>query len=261
MSKIKFEVASSDKIAEFIFDLKDSLEEKALEQRSGSPCIFVSLEPEIKKKLFNTKILTEDIKKGLKEIAEKKLNEKKQDLQKFKKEIENYWINVEKIYFNELEKNIPIDFEKEYICYVNNCVVSSYFNNNEISLIYFEEFSKLLKREEKQKLLSEISFIIAEEILHLIYFKYWRKIFGLNINYNEIFDIGSDDYSAWHIAEILPEFLLVENPIFTKFGWGKINRAKKGYFWIPKIKEKLDPLWRNKKNFKDFLIKAHKEII
>lgn len=261
MSKIRFEVASSDKIAEFIFDLKDSLKEEALKQRSGSSCIFVQIEPEIKTELLNAERLTVELKEKLKKIAEKKLNEKEKELKDFKKEVEDYWREIEENYFEEIQKNIPISLEKEYICYINNCVVSSYFNNNEISLTYFEEFSRLLKKEEKKKLLSEISFIIAEEVLHLIYFKYWKKIFNLNLTYDKIFDIGTDDYSAWHIAEIIPEFLLVQNSHFKKFGWGGIDRSKRGYFWIPKIKEKLGPLWKSKKNFKDFLIKAHRGIV
>ena len=52
MVKVHFEIPSFEKIAEFIYDLKDTLDKSTLKQRSSLDCIFVELKPKLKKELF-----------------------------------------------------------------------------------------------------------------------------------------------------------------------------------------------------------------
>lgn len=260
VSKVYFEIAPPEKIVEFVYDLRDTLDKSKLDQREGSPCIFVEFEPELKKELFYAKKLNPKLKEKLIHKIDEKMSSEREGMGEFMKEVKLKWEEVEKTFFNEMNKFFELGCERDFYCYVNNCVVSSYFGNNEISLIYFREINKNVDKEKKKELVEEATSIIAEEILHLLYFDYIRSVFNKNFTFDEIFDLGDDNYSGWHLTEIIPEYLLFNNPVFEKFGWNKINREKQGYFWIPKIKKKLDPLWQKRKSFKDFLIKAHKGV-
>lgn len=255
--KVNFEIPSTEKVVEFIYDLKGSLDESNLKQRGGSPCIFIDLEPELKKELFYAKELTSELKEKLIEKIEEKMNSRKNEMNNFLSEVEEKWREVERIFFSEMKRFFGFEDDKEFYCYTNNCVVSSYFDKKEVSLIYFEEFNKELNDNKKKKLLSEATFTVAEEILHLLYFDYIRRIFGREFSFDEIYDMGDDNYSGWHLAELMPEYLLVQNPLFEKFGWNKINREEQGYFWINEIRKKTDPIFKNK-NFKDFIVEIHK---
>ncbi|MEK6875215.1 MAG: hypothetical protein AABX30_00870 [Nanoarchaeota archaeon] len=62
----------------------------------------------------------------------------------------------------------------------------------------------------------------------------------------------------WKISEVIPEFILTDNR-FNKFGWRK--DLHKNYPFIEKVKQKLNPYWENKKDFKDFMIKIHKGLV
>lgn len=254
MSKVEFKIAPPEKIAEYIYDLRHTLDKSKLEQRGGLGCIFVELNPKLKKELFYSKKLTPSLKKKLIDNIKIKLNSQIEEMSLFLEEIKKEWKKIEMIYFKEMENIFEIKENKKYICYLNNCVVSAYFGDNEISLTYFEKF-----KENKKKILQDSTFVIGEEILHLIYFDYLRKIFNKNLSFEEVYGWGSDEYSGWHLVELMPEYLLVENPSFKKFGWNKINREKEGYFWIPKIRKKTDKIY-NKKNFKKFIFEIHKPL-
>lgn len=256
MAKVHFEIPSSEKIAEFVFNLKDTLDESILEQRSGSACIFIEFEPELKRELFYAKKLTPELKEKLIKEIERKMSSQKKEMNKFLNRVKSKWSEIEEIFFNEMKKFFEFENNRKFYCYINNCVVSSYFDENEISLIYFKEFNKDLNKNEKGGLLVEATFTIAEEILHLLYFDYIRKIFNKNFTFEEIYDLGNDNYSGWHLVELIPEYLLVGNPSFKKFGWNKIDRQKQGYFWISKIRKKTDLIFR-KNNFRDFIKKIY----
>lgn len=150
-----------------------------------------------------------------------------------------------------MKKIFGIKKNKKYVCYLNNCVVSAYFGNNEVSLTYFNK--------NKKRRIETSTFVIGEEILHLIYFDYIRKIFNKNFSFDEIYDLGNDEYSGWHLTELMPEYLLVQNLSFKKFGWNKMDREKEGYSWISRIREKTDKFY-NKKDFKNFILEIHKPL-
>ncbi len=128
-------------------------------------------------------------------------------------------------------------------------VVGAYFGNTEITINYTKDMH-----------VETGSFILAEEILHLVYWQVWKDIYKKNIsNIDEIFSIGKGKWSCWHIAEIIPEYLLVENSIFKKFGWKKQKRYLY-YTWIPELRKILNPIWENKKDFRGFIIKTHEKL-
>lgn len=257
MVKVHFEIPSFEKIAEFIYDLKDTLDKSTLKQRSSLDCIFVELKPKLKKELFYAKGLTSELKEKLVKEIEKKMNSEKEEMIKFLNQIKSKWKEIEKTFFNEMKKFFGFGDDKEFYCYINNCIVSSYFGRNEVSLIYFKEFDNKIEEEKKKKLMIEATSTIAEEILHLLYFDYLRKIFRKNFTFDEVYDMGNENYSGWHLVELMPEYLLTHNPAFKKFGWDKIEREKQGYFWIPKIRKKIDPIYKEK-SFKNFIIEIHK---
>lgn len=246
MSKVNFEIASPEKVVEFIYDLKGTLDESNLKQRGGSPCIFVELEPELKEELFYARELTFRLKEKLVKKIKRKMDSEIEGLNRFLERIREEWKQIEKTYFNEMKKFFEFKEEKGFYCYINNCVVSAYFGENEISLPYFKELGRELKEDEEEILLSEATFTIAEEILHLLYFDYIRKVFDKAFTFDEVYDMGDDDYSGWHLVELMPEYLLVHNPVFNKFGWNRINREKQGYFWITNLRKKTDPLFKKK---------------
>ncbi len=255
--KVKFEIASPEKVAEFIYDLRDTLDKSNLKQKGGSQCIFIDFDPILKEELFYAKELTLKLKEKLTREIKKKIDFQREKMDRFLDKIKREWKQIEEIYFKEMKKFFEFKEDKIFYCYINNCVVGSYFGENEISLPYFQEFEKELEKNREKNLFSEATFIIAEEILHLLYFDYIRKLFGRNFSFEEIYDMGNDDYSGWHLAELMPEYLLVHNPVFKEFGWNKINREEQGYFWIIDLRKKIDPLFKEK-SFKDFIIEIHK---
>lgn len=243
MTRLLFKVAPLSKISKFIFDLRESLKEGALKDRAGKPCILIDIPLELKQNLISEKKLTPKLKKEISHVIKNFIGKDKKELKNFAKKIENYWNkNLAKLYFKEIEKTIGEKFDKTYFCYITNTVVSAYFGKNEITL-----------NPNKRLNLSEGSYIIAEELLHLLYWKTWKKIFGKKID-KKIYE--GKIWSAWHISEVMPEYLLLENPSFSKFNWNP--KRERCYFWIPKLRKILDPLWCNKKDFDTFLIEAHK---
>jgi len=194
------------------------------------------------------------LKKKLMVEIKTKIDSQKEEMVLFLEEIKKEWKKIEKTYFEEMKNIFSIKKDKKYICYLNNCVVSAYFENNEVSLTYFEKFKK-----DKKKMVEYSTFAIGEEILHLIYFDYIRKLFNKNFSFEEVYDWGNDEYSGWHLVELMPEYLLVHNPVFKKFGWNKIDREKEGYFWISRIRKKTDKNY-NKKDFEKFILEIHKPL-
>lgn len=260
MAKVHFCITPFEKLAEFVYDLRNTLDESTLKQRSGSPCIFIEFEPELKKELFYAKRLTPKLKEKLVKKIRKKMCYQKDGMNKFLKEIKKKWYEIEEIYFEEMKRFFEFKKDKEFYCYINNCVTNSYFGVNEISLVYLKEFNGDLDKKKKEELLAEATFSIAEEILHLLYFDYIRKLFDKNFTFEEIYDLGDDNYSGWHLTELIPEYLLAHNPTFEKFGWNKVDREKQGYFWITKLRKKTDPIYQEK-SFKDFIIQIHKPFL
>jgi len=244
--KIIFKIANKDQIAEFIFDLKDSLESENLSERNYAPCIYIKFPEKLRNKILDSKNLTPKLKEEIENHIEISKNNEI-EVHSFIKKMREYWGKVNYLFFSEMKGIIGDYFQKEYICYITDKVVGAYFNKNEITIDYKKDIS-----------LEKGSFILAEEILHLIYWELWERIYNKNINenYEEIFSIKRDKWSCWHIAEIIPEYLLVENEAFNKLGW---NRRKRylGYTWIPELRKILDPIWESKKNFRDFIIKTH----
>lgn len=256
MAKVIFKIASNKKLAEFIFDLRYTLDSKKLNQLGGSSCIFVSLSPSTKKELSTTKKFSNKLKKMIMSDLEKNYRIEKDIFEEYKKEVEKKWKILEKEFFKELKKIIPIKFRKEYTCYISRAVINAYFFKKDVSLEFYELKDK--KESIKKRIIEKATSIVAEEILHLIYFDYWNKVFKKNYSYEQVYDLGTNKYSGWLISEIVPEFILIENPLFKKYGWDKVNRVESGYFWIPKHKNKLRKIW-NTSNFKDFLIETHKD--
>ncbi len=249
MPKVTFKIAPPEKIAEFIFDLKDSLEEGALDDRSGSPCIYVKLPEELRKKLVKSNKLSLDLKEEIINL----IHNSKEDYKNMGSliiKLKKHWnAKINDLFFSEIKKIIGNSLKETYICYITNKVVGAYFGDIEITISYTKDMN-----------VETGSFILAEEILHLVYWQVWKDIYKKDIsNIDEIFSIGKGKWSCWHIAEIIPEYLLVENSVFKKFGWRKQKRYLY-YTWIPELRKILNPIWKNKKDFRDFITKAHEKL-
>lgn len=256
MKKLKFKVHTKEKLAEFIYDLRNSFPKENLSERNNNPCVYMNFSKGLIKEMLNSKKLTPGLKnKIVKEIKISK--EDKEIIKKFNRELENYWYQkINNRFFNEMNKMFGKKYiQKEYICYPTNKITGSYFGKNEITSV--------INNKNKNNKLNEIEFacaVIAEEILHLIYWELWEKIYKIKIeNIDETFNIQGPKWSCWHIAEIIPEYILVNNPKFEEFNWNKDNRTS-GYTWIPKLKKILDPLWEESKDIRDFIIDTHKKV-
>lgn len=242
MAKVMFKQLNPEKFAEFIFDMKECISADELNRRDS--CFSFDIPKELAKEIISSKQLTD----GLKEKIIFLIKNIKQIDKETIRRIQDFWNKkVNNIFFQEMEKYMPRCSASEYICYVTNKMVGSYFErDNEIVMKF---------KSDKDK--SWLASVVAEEVLHLIYWKFWKKLFNKNMSLDERFDIGNDDVNGWSISEIIPNYLLIENDSFKSLRWFDIDRSK-GYKWIIELKEKLDPLWKEKKDFSDFIIKAHK---
>ena len=253
--KIKFKFHTKQKLAEFVYNLRNSFLKENLSERNNNPCIHINFSKELIKKVLNSKKLNPSLKKII--AKEIKISEKeKNNIKKFTKRFELFWNKkINNIFFNEIKKIFGKKYILlEYICYPTNKVTGAYFKKNEITIIFQEKPKCKLNK------LEFASIVLAEEILHLIYWELWEKIYKKDIqDIDEIFAIEGPRWSCWHIAEIMPEYLLIKNSKFKKFNWQKDNRTL-GYPWIPKLRKILDPIWEKSKNIEDFIIKAHKKV-
>ena len=241
MAKVIFKQLTPEKFAEFIFDMKECLSEKDL-HREGS-CFFFDIPKNIVKEIIDSEKLTAKLKEKIISL----LSDFKKIESSAIKELQYFWEEkVNYLFFREMEKIMPDCSDSEYICYVTNKMIGS----------YFEKENEIVVDLVKEKDMAYHSSIIAEEILHLIYWKFWRRLFDKDMALNERFDIGNADINGWSISEIIPDYLLIENKSFENLGWDTIDRSK-GYSWIKKIRKKLDLLWLEKKDFGDFVIKSH----
>lgn len=236
--KVKFKLANLNKEAERAYEFKETLKQK-FELRSGSH-FNITLSEELKNKILRANSF-EDIKNELINF----LKTKKPEFDENKlKEINQAWKEVEKTYFIEVEKitGKKFDFE-EYICYLIFSVCGHYEEGS--NRIYVDIILSP----------KAIAAICAEELLHLHYWKIIEDLFKIRMKKF----YGKFDMKPWQISEVIPEYILVENPTFFKFKWNNWNR-KNSYSWITDLRKILDPIWRNRKDFNDFLIKAHKEL-
>ena len=235
---VRFKIACKKEDAKFIFELKDSLKEDISDNVSFS-CIHIALPPDLIKELVKRKRFTEKIK--LKIIEELPSNDTKV-LKKYLKRIRDRWKRVEGDFFKEIQKIFGFR-RRRFICYITKNVCGMYLNKNKIVLPYYK-----LKE-------NEIIYVIAEELLHIYYWDYMKK---LKYKIKDPWEIKGKKWNCWHISEIIPEYLLVNNPTFFKYGWNKIKRER-GYPWIPAIKNISDPIWKKSESFREFIIKLHEK--
>ncbi len=253
-NKVNFRLHSKEKLAEFVWDLRNSFPKGNLKERNDNPCIYMGFSKNIIKKMLKSKKLNLQLKK---EIAQeiKISTMEKEEIRDFIKKFREFWTSkVNDVFFKEIKNCFDKKYiQQEYICYPTKKVTGAYFGKNEITVIFEYPKSKLNKFE-------FASVVLAEEILHLVYWELWKKIYRKKIkDIDEIFDIEGKKWSCWHVAEVLPEYILIQNKKFRKLNWHKDNRSR-GYSWIPSLKKILDPVWKNSKNVEEFIIEAHKKL-
>ena len=126
--KLKFKILNKEKLAEFIFDLKDTLNKEDIEKNENPfDCIYINFSKDLIKEILSTKKLNKKIKKKI--IKEIKYQEKEliNDRKKLKK-IENYWKEIENLFFSEMQKYFGKNsIKKTYLCYITKKIVSGYF--------------------------------------------------------------------------------------------------------------------------------------
>ncbi len=187
--------------------------------------IFLDLSKNILKDILNPKTNFNNIKKKLIEEVKKKHNIEK--LREFKKDIEDYWTLLNDLFFNNLKITMGFDFKyKKYIVYITEIIRGSYGDKN---IVYTNPLG-----------IKTSAYITSEEILHL----YYWDIYGDTIK--NIKHPWKENNQVWEISEVIPEFIFTDD-LFKSFGWGKdLNR---NYSFIESWKEKLQPLWDDKKDF------------
>jgi len=248
--EIVFKVADEDEIIEsFISDLsKEEVNDKKM--------LRIPLSDKMKEKIVS-KTMSKNEKGELKKYIRDFMAKDTENMNILIKKIEGYWNNqVSDFFFKEMEKSMGEKADRKFICCMTNLLPGTYFDDNLITIPYYDNYREKTDDEN----LSFVSFILAEEVLHLIYYNAWRKIFKNNWSLRRIIRElwFKNDMKLWKIGEIIPQYLLVENEEFKRFGWNSIDRVK-AYPWINDFRAVSDRLWKSRKNFADFVIKMHKE--
>lgn len=224
MVQVVFKIPSYEEIAISIYFLvKDR-------KNNYGKNIFIELPKDLIDKIVNNEIgaVKEDIIKSI----EKKHNISK--LEKIKKELEKIWNPLNNLFFDNLKKITGFEFPfNEVIVYIIDIMRGMYTPENKV-------FINLVK--------NRTSYVIAEELFHLHYWHIFRQL---------IKDVEIPwrlNKKIWEISEVIPEFVLTDD-LFKPFGWGK--DLHRNYPFIEKWKKRLLPVWKNKKDFEDFMIKIH----
>ena len=225
--KVIFKIPSYEKVAQEIFNHVQFLKEKY------NRVIYLNLPENLVKEIIGKNFL--EIKEKIIEEVKKKHDIKK--LENYKMGLKKYWNPLNKLFFENLKEIMRFDFKyKEYVVYITEIIRGMYSTENVVFTNPNEEVKKS-------------GYIIAEEILHLHYWDIYRKIV------KDVKCPWRDNERVWEFSETIPEFVLTDN-LFERFSWGKnLNRK---YLFIEKRKKELLPVWKDKKSFKDFMIKIHK---
>lgn len=225
MPKVIFKIPSYEEIAIPIYFL---VKDRKNNYRNN---IFIELPKDLIDKIVNNEIgaVKEDIIKSI----EKKHNISK--LEKIKKELEKIWNPLNNLFFDNLKKITGFEFPfNEVVVYITDIVRGMYTPENKV-------FINPMK--------NRTSYVIAEELFHLHYWHIFREV---------VKDVEIPwrlNKKIWEISEVIPEFVLTDD-LFKPFGWGK--DLHRNYPFIEKWKKRLLPVWKNKKDFEDFMIKVHK---
>ena len=225
MSRVKFEVPSCENLSGTIYYL---VKEKRENYREN---IFTELPEELMHKIINN-----DLNSVKNEIAKAIKNAHKiSELKKLKRELIKEWKPLNNLFFDNLKKITGYAFPFDsVIVYISEIIRGMYTTEN---LVFTNPPKKTSL------------YITAEEIFHLHYWYIFRKLIK---NVRIPWRIKRE---YWEISEVVPEFVFTDD-LFEPFGWGK--NLHRNYPFIEKQKRKLLPLWKNKKNFRDFMIKIHK---
>jgi len=228
LPKLKIEILSDESTAERIFYLL-----KQIDPSNAKRFVFdisLDLAEEIEKtdefdSLKNK--LIEFVSKN----SDKNLPEKIKVLQEiWDKKNDNYFKQMET--FFETKIKTPL-----FIGYATNLMVGNYGRTNDFVIRL------------KDNNLDQAIYIILEEILHLIYWDFWKKTFNTQEeNPRSVKKDTGKLLSNWEISELIPEYAFYPE---------KSSGREKSYPWITSIRKIVDPLWKNKTNFKDFLIQLH----
>jgi len=232
MPKLIFRIANIEESAKIIWDFKEEIE-----KTKNWDFILIDLSKDLKKKFIGCRSFSKGIKNLLVKEIKSQYNRRK--LIKLKQFLERGWRGLDKMFWKEIERITGFDWRYEkYECYVNNVAVGHYLIPN------------IIRVSEKNP------YVIAEELFHLHYWDIWKKIFKIRKKYPMKLTFGKEKWSVWHISETVVEFVLVDNPNLRSFF--KNIRREESYPWLPKLRKQLFPLWKNRKDFIDFIVKAHK---
>jgi len=228
MVEVKFKIPSYEDIATTIYYL---VKDKKKDYRNN---IFIELPKELIDKIMGSKLETakEEIIKNIKE------EHNIPRLEEVKIELEKIWQPLNNLFFNNLKKITGFDFPfDDVIVYISEIVRGMYTPGNET---FINPMKKMTP------------YVTAEEIFHLHYWNIFRQLIK---NVEIPWKINKE---VWEISEVIPEFVLTDDK-FKLFGWRK--NLHRNYPFIKRWKEKLLPVWENKKDFKEFIIKIHEDLV
>ena len=227
--RVKFIVPSYEQVAKKVYDTIKEL------GKDYKAIVFVKLPNYLVVEALNKKF--DDVKEGL--IREIKKYHNIEELEKTKNKLEQVWNKFNDIYFENIKKITGFDFKyNEYIVYFTDIVRGSYEGGtNQVYVDFHINYERT-------------SFIICEEIFHLHYWEIYKKIVK-NTKYPWV------DKDIWEISETIPDFIFL-NQLFNEFEW--FEGLHRNYSFISERKKMLQPIWDNKKDFKDFMIKIHEEL-
>lgn len=230
---VKFQLADKEVEAWCIFKFRKNLKSEDQDIRKGSH-FNIEFPKDLKNKIIESKNFG-----SIKEEITNFLSNQNHSIDQEKLlKIEEEWRKVEDVFFREVKEisEHSIDFN-EIICYII-CSVCGHYEMGTNKVYVPSNMGP-----------KSLAAVCAEEILHLHYWIIFKEIFGKRFN--------SQD--QWKISEVIPDYFLIENSAFKGFGWYKWQRNQ-SYPWLAEIRKVLDPLWQNRKSFRDFLIESHKAL-
>ncbi len=229
--KVKFEVADSKILAGRIWGfVRHSSSFEVCKNR-----VF-KLNQELFQKIKiaeNFEEIENDILGFVKANTEENLKQKTIALQK-------NWDKINDKFFTRINNFFNVELpSKEFIGYTTDLMIGNYGEDNEFVVRLTDNLEVAL-------------FVAMEEIFHLVYWSYWKRIFGdANQKPWLLREDSKNSLSVWKISEVIPEY-------FFDFK-GKPSRREKSYPWLIQAKKLLNPLWQeSNSNLELFLIKSHK---
>lgn len=150
--------------------------------------------------------------------------------------LQSLWDKENDLYFYNLKEFFDIEIKDEtFFCYLTDRIVGNYGLKNDFVVRINDDLKNSI-------------YIMKEEIFHLIYWRFWRKIFHSKNKMPFAIKNEKKFFTTWKISELLPEYAFFLHA----------KNREKSFPWLFEVKNLTDSIFKNSENLKEFIIKLHK---